>query len=103
VIESPDSRRRRRRQLVIVAIVIFAMLATALAGVVAAFADPNDQTGGRSAGTAGPAATGLLGFGASVPEGGILEIVVAMKEPLRENCHLHRHRPDLRALRLSRD
>jgi len=38
VTESENSRRRRRQRVIIVAIVIFAMLATALAGVVAAFA-----------------------------------------------------------------
>lgn len=35
--------------MVIVAIVVFAMLAAALAGVVAAFADPSDPPGGTSA------------------------------------------------------
>lgn len=49
VTESRDVRRRRRQRLVIVGLVVFAMLASALAGVVAALADPSDQPGGTSA------------------------------------------------------
>ncbi|MDQ3734995.1 MAG: D-alanyl-D-alanine carboxypeptidase family protein [Actinomycetota bacterium] len=47
--ESRDARRRRRQRLVIVGIVVLAMLASALAAVVTAFADPSDQPGGTSA------------------------------------------------------
>jgi len=46
---SRDSRRRRRQLTVIAAIVVFALLASALAGVVAAFAEPSDQPGSTSA------------------------------------------------------
>ncbi len=49
VTDSRDARRRRRQRLVIVGLVVFAMLASTLAGVVAAFADPSDQPGGTSA------------------------------------------------------
>lgn len=49
VTESRDTRRRRRQRFVIVGIVVFAMLAGTLAGVLAAFADPSDQPGGTSA------------------------------------------------------
>ncbi|MEJ7770808.1 MAG: hypothetical protein WKF51_02835 [Geodermatophilaceae bacterium] len=41
--ESRAARKRRRQRLVIVVIVVFALLAGALAGVVAAFADSSDQ------------------------------------------------------------
>jgi len=49
VTESRDVRRRRRQRLVIVGVVVFAMLASTLAAVVAAFADPSAQPGGTSA------------------------------------------------------
>lgn len=49
VTESRDARRRRRQRLIIVGIIVFAMLASALAGVVAAFADPIDPSIGPGA------------------------------------------------------
>ncbi len=49
VTESRDARSHRRQRLIIVGIIVFAMLVSTLATVVAAFADPSDQPGGTSA------------------------------------------------------